>query len=349
MKRSRHVVAALMPAALLAVIACSGDPSAPVQNTGLRVAAAKGGAPTGITVTSASPDSATQDTTLDVVINGSGFVSGAVATWQYAGVADPAQVRTNSTSYVNSRKLVANITISKTATVAKWDVSIMAGSKGGIGTELFAVKLNPKLPPNPTTSFKIPVASSGLGLVSDNRLLDATGGFSVYESGVCAVAGQLFVGPGSGDATIQTNNPTRKSSLCQTGRTMTVVYPVGDPAYPQGGSETMLVFMNIRNISNATTIIQPGYANRVLRNLALNPSQKERCDAWRWSDENAAGDKVWVERMDSITYHVYTRDRDPDPAAAVVAAGTNKALCTTTGQYHNLPADFYVVVSEPQP
>ncbi|MEO7367343.1 MAG: hypothetical protein ABIZ36_05260 [Gemmatimonadaceae bacterium] len=96
---------------------------------------------TDMSVTSATPDSATQDTTLDVAIGGSGFVAGTSAAWALGGVQDAAQVRTNSTRYVNSRQLVANITISKSALISKWDIVVSAaGRKGGIGTEAFAIK-----------------------------------------------------------------------------------------------------------------------------------------------------------------------------------------------------------------
>ena len=96
---------------------------------------------TDMSVSGATPDSATQDTTLDVVITGSGFVAGTAANWALAGVQDPGQVRTNSTRYVNSRQLVANITISSLQRCAKWDIVVTAaGKKGGIGTEMFAIK-----------------------------------------------------------------------------------------------------------------------------------------------------------------------------------------------------------------
>ena len=122
-------------------IACSSDPTTSLANRDLRVSASTA-ASTDISVTSATPDSATQDTTVDVTISGSNFVSGATATWALAGVADPTQVRTNRTTYVSSRKIIANITISATATVAKWDVQVTAGTKGGIGTEMFAIKVH---------------------------------------------------------------------------------------------------------------------------------------------------------------------------------------------------------------
>jgi hypothetical protein len=235
---------------------------------------------------------------------------------------------------------VANITISTSATVAKWDIVVTAaGNKGGIGTETFAV--TPHAIPS---TWKLPLNSAGLGLVSDGAQSD--GSYSLYDDGVCGVSSGVLL---SGDMTIQTNNPTRKTRTCS-GRTMTLVYPAGDPVYPTGGRETMLVFMNLHNISSDTTTILTGYANRVLRHLALNPAQKQRCDAWRWqSAPGIAGDKVWVERMSATTYHVYTQDRDPDLVLAAANASNNRAICTTTGQAHHLSVDFYVVSKEVLP
>lgn len=199
---------------------------------------------------------------------------------------------------------------------------------------------------HPTSMWKLPTgtAAAGLGLVSDGRYVFDD--FSVYDDGVCGVTGTIFT-DGSGDATLQTNNPRQKNTICQTARKMSVVYPVGDAAYPLGGRETMLVFVNVRNISNSATTILAGYGNRVERTLSLNPTQTERCDAWRWADAviidgvSYTGDNVWVERVDPTTYHVYTKDRDPGPSAPV--PGANKAVCTTTGQTHNLSVDLYVV------
>lgn len=138
-RRTSFVVLLL---AVTGLAACS-DTSSPVsRGSDLGPAAARASSSTDMSVTSASPDSATQDTTLDVVINGSGFVSGTVANWSLGGVQDPVQVRTNSTRYVSARQIVANITISASATPARWDIVVTAaGKKGGIGTESFTVKV----------------------------------------------------------------------------------------------------------------------------------------------------------------------------------------------------------------
>ncbi|MEO8578391.1 MAG: hypothetical protein ABI556_16895, partial [Gemmatimonadales bacterium] len=126
---------------LAAMGACAPEIATPTGEPIATIRTGRSAPTTDMSVTSAAPDSATQDTTLDVTIGGSGFVAGTSAAWALGGVQDPAQVRTNSTRFVNSRQLVANITISKSALVSKWDIVVSAaGKKGGIGTEAFAIK-----------------------------------------------------------------------------------------------------------------------------------------------------------------------------------------------------------------
>lgn len=95
------------------------------------------------TVDAVEPDSASQDTTLDVLVLGSGFDDGSRAEWLIDQQPDPQnRVRTNSTTYVNSKRLVANITIAADAEVTLYDVEVTT-SKGrkGIGLERFRVKV----------------------------------------------------------------------------------------------------------------------------------------------------------------------------------------------------------------
>jgi hypothetical protein len=94
----------------------------------------------GLTVASANPKFGDRGTTLDVHVIGSGFTTGAQATWLLHGTADPAHVRTNRTTFVSSTELVANITVASDADLAYWDVQIaLAGGKNGVGSELFEV------------------------------------------------------------------------------------------------------------------------------------------------------------------------------------------------------------------
>lgn len=197
--QARSVATYLLAVTGAFILACSEQPASP-DAAALRVSGARS-ASTDMTVASVSPDSATQDTTLDVVINGSGFVSGTVATWALQGVADPTQVRTNSTRYVSSHQLVANITISATATIAKWDVIVTASSKGGIGTELFAIKAKGSVDTNSRANYvvanSVDVGGGTVqpaGIIGDGRLKDgssANSGDSEYQGGFCGTAGRI--------------------------------------------------------------------------------------------------------------------------------------------------------------
>ncbi len=133
----------------IVVVACSQDVAAPRAAGRAVPAPVMAAGVTAVTVKAASPDTGSQSTTLDVTVTGSGFESGMVATWELHGVADPNQVRTNSTRFVNSRQVIANITISSDATLAKWDVQVASKGKGGIGTELFTVKINGNIDTTP--------------------------------------------------------------------------------------------------------------------------------------------------------------------------------------------------------
>jgi hypothetical protein len=134
LRRRSHALAVV--ALLLA--ACSAPTlDAPLASPdAMRVARA----PSGPTVTKATPAYADRGTTLDVHVIGSGFTAGAQATWLLHGNADPAHVRTNSTTVVSSTEVVANITVASDADLAYWDVQIaLAGGKNGVGTELFEI------------------------------------------------------------------------------------------------------------------------------------------------------------------------------------------------------------------
>jgi probable HAF family extracellular repeat protein len=141
---------------IVALGACT-DPSEPRSNTPLAARAA-----TGPKVSSTQPSQSGRDTTLDVQINGSGFDAGSRADWLLAGVSD-ARVRTNSTRFVSSTSLVANITISSDAVAASYDVMVTTASgKTGIGTESYAVLAMEELSSPAGTSNANDVTSSGL-------------------------------------------------------------------------------------------------------------------------------------------------------------------------------------------
>lgn len=305
--------------------ACSSDPSVLSAPATPAPVAAKLVAD--IAVSSTSPDSATQDTTLDVVVNGSGFTSGVVATWALSGVADPTQVKTNSTRYVNAKQIVANITISKTASIGKWDVMVSSTSKTGIGSELFMLK-----PANPTTTWKLPLSDAGLSLKSDRQYGDGT--YSVYASGTCGVSGTLFIGSGSGDATSQTSTPTK--TKC--GRVFTI-------AYPDGITETLASFINLNKIDNSSYSIPVG--SSVSRRFVINPGvvavHPTRCGRLIFGMADSAGaavgsDSVLVTRVDASTWQIHSQ-----------APPHDHAYCETTGQLFEMQVSLLVLSSYPVP
>jgi probable HAF family extracellular repeat protein len=105
---------------------------------------------------------------LDVKVIGSGYDRASKAVWALNGDTALAttKVKTNSTRYVSSKQLIANITIAADASLDKYDVLVITSSgKKGIGIELFAV--TPQLVdlgalPNGWPSFAYQANSAGI-------------------------------------------------------------------------------------------------------------------------------------------------------------------------------------------
>ena len=101
----------------------------------------------GPTVTATNPSFGDQGTVnLDVQVIGSGFDQGSQAAWDSGGAPYP-KIAVNSTKFVSSTQLTANITIAATATVQYYDVAVTTSTgRKGVGTELFAVTLATPIP-----------------------------------------------------------------------------------------------------------------------------------------------------------------------------------------------------------
>ena len=188
---------------VVAIVACTSpiELQSPPSVGDVSLARATSLAPT---VTAAVPSAAPQGTTLDVEIDGTGFDSGSHASFERGGVADP-KVHVNSTRYVKSTQLVANVTIEVDATVSPYDVAVFTvGGKKGIGTDAFTVQLANELP-----TFTV-VDAQSVNFASDGR--------GDYVSGQCGIDGSIFyanydpaTGAG-GDATF--NNAHPGSATC---------------------------------------------------------------------------------------------------------------------------------------
>ena len=94
-----------------------------------------------VSVTAADPPTGEQGTlNLSVIIKGKGFKNGANAKFFKAGTTDPAGVSVQSTQFVSSTQLIANIDIADTAALSKFDIQVAnADGRTGKGTELFSV------------------------------------------------------------------------------------------------------------------------------------------------------------------------------------------------------------------
>ncbi len=193
----------ILAAALFA--GCESD-----RTTGLRApsgqpSAGKGGGGTGgtatLTVTAATPPAATQDTTLDVSVSGTGFTTGARAVWSLNG--DTTLVHVKSTKRVSDSQIIASLIIPANAPTASYDIQVMlVGGKKGVGAELFTVTLK-----DPTAQFLFPLADAALGLQSDHIATYTQGNVSVYGDGICGVHSKIFAyETNNGDAIMGTND-----------------------------------------------------------------------------------------------------------------------------------------------
>ena len=140
MSSARRLVTLSAAVCVVSQLSCSAPSgNEPTTVTGVfAVANAVSGSPT---VSATVPADGPRQTTLDVTVNGTGFDQGATATFPLNGVDDP-RVHVNSTRFVSTSKLVANLSIAANAPLVKYDVAVVNRSgKKGIGTEMFTVTL----------------------------------------------------------------------------------------------------------------------------------------------------------------------------------------------------------------
>ena len=197
----------------------------------------------------------------------------------------------------------------------------------------------PPGPADPTTTFWFPLADAGLGLQSDH--LFTSGDSSAYASGVCGVTSKMFVYPtsNSGDATMQTDNPTAKDHTCSAypRKLHVILRDDGGNIVTQTWST---MFMNVHDVENTTDIIPIGTA--VARGFAL--SEDPHCNGLRWQQmvpglpTPSGADEVIVTRTSADTWVVQTQ---PYP--------NDKAFCMGDGQLYHVPVHLTVVTDQALP
>lgn len=177
-----------------------------------------------ISVTSATPNAATQGTiNLNVTVGGKGFKAGAKAQWFISGTTNPGGVIVNSTAFVNSNTLTANITVSSTAYVGGFDVVVKnTDGRSGKGTELFAVQSAPgqctdvplQLIVVPQTSGQGGISGDGVSIYN-NPNDPAFNGGTLYKDGVGGIYAKFQVCNGTNDfiLNLRSTSPVRYLDL----------------------------------------------------------------------------------------------------------------------------------------
>jgi len=195
----------------------------------------------------------------------------------------------------------------------------------------------PAGPSDPVTSWLIPLDATGLAFSSDGNY--AAGGYSVYQNGVCGVSSKIFAttaASNSGDAIMQTDNPSNRDRKCSSyPRKVTLTYP-------DASSESVTLFANLHEIQNTSYSIPVG--TTVTRKLNLSSSTSaSRCGVIKFrgvdNEGNLLGaDEVLVTRVDASTWDVATQ---PAPL--------DRGYCTNTGELIAMPLSFRIVSATPLP
>ena len=143
-----------------------------------------------VQVKSADPSEAEQGTVnLDVTISGNGFDNGSNATFLVSGSENPGGVTVHNTQFVNSRKLVANITIDEGAVIGGFDIEVTtARGRRGKGNTLF--KVLQKGGGNPGSGNQ---GEDGTAVFSGDLSADLNGNF-IDNSGYETLSAQLTGG-----------------------------------------------------------------------------------------------------------------------------------------------------------
>lgn len=222
----------LAPAVLMAA-AASCDRQAPAGlEEGLEPLFKPGGGD--IIVSSVDPPEAEQGVTLDVAVLGRNFPRGDVdsctdpvtegCTWAELGIDEVVteKVKTNRSTWVSSRKLIANITIDPEAIPDLYDAIVSLRGSRGVGTEKFQVKVKPQQ--------DIPLTISFQDGTSDGVRSDGSGIYINEIEGIEAV-----IVPG-GELWFSARNSTSRSVQVHLGSPIAGFpfdpdrMPTGDPA-----------------------------------------------------------------------------------------------------------------------
>ena len=173
-----------------------------------------------ISVTSANPNNAPQGATnLIVKIGGNGFKRGASSKFFVTGTTNPGGITVNSTAFVNSSEVDANITVAADAAISGFDIQVTAGDRTGKGTDLFAVLQGGNRCTDISLALVVAPQTAGQGGISGDGLFTYNNpndpvfnGGTLYEDGLGGASVKFLVCGGSNDFVVNlrsTSSPVR--------------------------------------------------------------------------------------------------------------------------------------------
>lgn len=313
-------------------------------------------------VSSTSPDTGQQGATIDVQINGSNFATGAVATWALHGVVDPTQVKTVATKYVNSRTLIATITIGANATLASWDVQVaLSSGKNGVGSELFTIKA--RLTSDASATFYVSDDPSFFvqgdaksGFVEGSSSPYA--GMTRYADGECGVTATIFTGSGhTGDGHLNANAAQQVRKCSAFPRMLSLIFAAlnADGTTTSDGTEAAGA-INLHPLEQTASSGTPGsyilIGTSELRAMHIGDGSGGKCDdgsgsgglAFRSFLTNgtyAGADDVVVYRNSADKWTVTSMPDEIDPVTGQTIHH-DKAYCRGNGKLYHMPLSFVI-------
>jgi hypothetical protein len=254
---------------------------------------------------------------------------------------------------VNAKTLVANITISAGATTGKWDVQIMSKSKGGIGTELFTIKVRGKPQPDPTSTFYLSNNSADF-VRGDGSYLEgsssAQAGMSRYMEGECGVHSLIHAVTGGGDAIMGSDfTINRKCRDFPRGIRLTFARINTDGSTSSEGSESAATFMNLLGLEDPGINGSPQHYIAVgtseFRNLAFS-DKNGKCTDLRFrpvlQDGTVTGsDQIQATRLSADTWLIQTQGDETDPVT-LQTIHHDKVWCSSNGALYHMPMHFII-------
>lgn len=246
--RFRSTISLATLLSLCVLQSCADGPATTIGVNAVSARAVAGG----VSVTATNPPFGQPgETQKQVVITGSGFVQGSVASWQRNGVDDP-KIHVNATQFNSATQVTATINIAADAALAFYSVAVTnPDRKGGIGTELFEVTQATLIAGteiayggNDNGDVTGRVGVPGVFSFNSSVGLDTLGspgrGFDISVDGLSIVGGttinasrdQGYVYVKTGGVWLRTNLPKDPSS--------TMVRPLGVASDPGTGAATLI-------------------------------------------------------------------------------------------------------------